>query len=382
MPPLLPPPAKKRFLRLALSASVFLAIAGLLFAQTSPAQESRNLAAEWPAWISGEFAFFRDYTFVEPAWTGVLFYNEGTWAAQVFFPESQKRITSFFTTESEGGTLVLTGQRNDPNLQPDDVPHVNYLMQILPVLWEARHGVETQGAEVRASEQSLFPPGASLEGNTSLFGGRCEFVFSPEIPLFSLSRVNDSAGRTVFAFESAGLVTQESSDAFFYFEPVPQEARQKLAEIHRPKGGQQGQRNSRRQATSANAETAEEIITVAQNFFLVGDTASVLVGSGETGDLSSEAFYAIIAKNFLLSGDASVLPVPETFACSSGAGGVWFDQILYMKDEKTPMRKRMLLRADFAAGKYSFAELSCFESSFEENKVYLERIVASLLPKE
>ena len=342
------------------------------------AQSGRGAAAEWPARVSGEFAFYRDYTFNDPAWTGVLFYDEGTWAVQVFFPESGKRVTSFFTAKGEGDTLVLTGQRNDPNLQEEDVPLVNYLMQILPLLWEARRDVEAQGALTPASPQggaeSLFPHGASLQKSASLFGGKCEFAFSPEIPLFSLKSVSDFAGRAVFAFESAGLITADDSSAFFAFEPVPQEAKRRLAETRKSP-------SSRSSSPSASGQAAsEEILAVSPNFFLVGNTASVITGGGETAGLSPQAFYALAAKNFLLSGDASVLPVPETFARALGGNGVWLEQILYMKDEKELMRKRMLLQADFAAGKYSFAEVTCFESAFAENKERLEGIAESLLP--
>ncbi len=357
---------KRLFFHIA-SCALFLASAPLIFAQAGS-----NPASEWPTRASGEFAFYRDYTFTDPAWTGVLFYDEATWAVQVFFPGNGKRITAFFSTESKGSTITITGQRNDPNITDEDVPLVNYLMQIFPLLWEARAEVENKGATIRSS-QSLFPQGARLEKNTGLFGGKSEFVFSAELPLFGLKSVNNSSGRTVFAFESAGVISQENSDAFFKFEPVPQNAKRMLAET------QKSQRNSASRSQANNS--TEEIISVAPNFFLVGNTASVLTGSGEIRGLSDKAFYAFAAKNFLLSGDSSVLPVPGTFAHSSSKEGVWLDQVLYMKEEKKLMRKRMLIVADFKGGKYSFAEVSCFESEFAQNKARLESVAASLLTR-
>lgn len=373
----------KRLLPPALCAALLLA-GGVLFPQSS-AQAGGNPAAGWPARLSGEFAFYRDYTFADPAWTGVLFYDEGTWAAQVLFPESGKRVTSFFSAEAEGDRLVLTGQRNDPNLQNEDVPLVNYLMQILPLLWEARQAIETRGEAIPPStkkrEKSIFPPAVSLQRRAPLFGGDAEFVFSAELPLFGLKSVSDSGGRAVFAFESAGRISADDDSAFFAFEPVPQQARREIADARKDSGGKKGKRAARK-SRRGKAEAVEEIIAVAPNFFLAGDTAAIVTGAGDIGGLSPELFYALAAKNFLLSGDADVLPVPETFECVSDKGGVWLDQILYLKDEKTPMRKRMLLQADFAGGKYSFAEVSCFESAFEENKARVESVAASLLAGE
>ena len=330
-------------------------------------------AAEWPARVSGEFAFYRDYTFADPAWTGVLFYDKATWAVQVFFPDSKKRVTSFFSVKAEGDRLVLRGQRNDPNLQEEDVPLVNYLMQVLPLLWEARHDAQVQGvqASARRGEKGVFPPEVSLQKDTQLFGGAAAFAFAAQLPLFGLKSVSDAGGRTVFAFESGGRISADNSDAFFGFEPVPQAARQQLGSLQKKQGGKKARRGKQ--------QADEEIVPVAENFFLVGDEAAIITGGGDIGPLSNAAFYAFAAKNFLLSGDSSVLPVPQTFAHTSDKGNVWLDQVLYMKEEKTLMRKRMLIKADFKAGSYAFAEVTCFESAFEENKARLEKIAESLV---
>ena len=353
-----------RLLPLALCAAL-LSAGGVLFAQGGG-----GIAAEWPARISGEFAFYRDYTFADPAWTGLLFYDEATWAVQVFFPDSKKRVTSFFSVKAEGDSLVLRGQRNDPNLQNEDVPLVNYLMQILPLLWEARRDAETRGAAAQERAKSIFLPEVSLQKDTPLFGGAAVFAFSAQLPLFGLKSVRDAGGRDVFAFESGGRISADDASAFFSFEPVPQEAKRQLSETRRA-GGKKPNRNK--------AQAAEELVPVAENFFLVGETAAIATGEGSVGDLSERAFYAAVAKNFLLSMDADVLPVPQTFECAAEKGRAWLDQILYMKDGKALMRKRMLLKADFAGGKYSFAEITCFESAFKENRARLESIAEQLI---
>ena len=351
-----------------------LCVALLAFGSSLFAQSAGSIAAEWPARVSGEFAFYRDYTFADPAWTGVLFYDEETWAVQVFFPESGKRVASFFSVKAEGDKLSLTGQRNDPNLQNEDVPLVNYLMQVLPLLWEARHDVEIQGVEASAKrgKKSIFPPEVSLQKSAPLFGGEAEFAFAAQLPLFGLKSVTDAAGREVFAFESGGRISADNSDAFFAFEPVPQSARKSLAEL------QKGQGKKTKKPKRGKKEAAE-IVPVAENFFLVGDEAAIVTGSGNIGPLSEKGFYAAVAKNFLLSGGAGLLPVPQTFEWASEKRAVWLTQVLYTKDEKKLMRKRMLIKADFAGGKYSFAEVTCFESAFAQNKARFEEIAQELI---
>ena len=296
---------------------------------------------------------------------------------QVFFPESGKRVTSFFSVKAEGDKLTLTGQRNDPNLQEEDVPHVNYLMQVLPLLWEARREAESQGetalARGRRKQKDVLLPEASIKKSSPLFGGEAEFSFAAHLALFGLKSVKDAAGREVFSFESGGRISAESADAFFAFEPVPQEAKRQLAEMRKGRGAK------KKKAKRGKKEEDAELLPVAENFFLVGEIAAIVIGEGSVGPLSEAAFYSAAAKNFLLSGDADVLSVPETFERAAGKDGVWLSQALYMKEERTLMRKRMLIKADFAGGSYAFAEVTCFESAFEENKARLEEIAKSLI---
>ena len=157
-------------------------------------------AADFPQPVSGEFAFFRDYTFLEPTWIGILFYDTETWAARILTPGTGRRFTVFFTAEIHDGKMRLTGQRNDPNLQQEDVPLVNYLMQLLPFLWDERARAGNGGVSLPQSgiRGSFLPPTIRLESGTPFFGGKCTLTFAPEIPV----RVHHGQKRARDAFAS------------------------------------------------------------------------------------------------------------------------------------------------------------------------------------
>lgn len=331
-------------------------------------------AADFPQPVSGEFAFFRDYTFLEPTWIGILFYDTETWAARILTPGTGRRFTVFFTAEIHDGKMRLTGQRNDPNLQQEDVPLVNYLMQLLPFLWDERARAGNGGVSLPQSgiRGSFLPPTIRLESGTPFFGGKCTLTFAPEIPVFGLESIDDAGSRRIFQFESGGCISAESSTAFFDFAPVPQNARAAVREGNPAADGRDG-------GSAGTDGLLEPLVTVAPNFFLAGENASIVTGRGQTGGKSARPFFATLAKFFLLSEDVSVVPFPSSFSMEKHGNVFQLDQILWLREENEAVCKRMLVLPDFAAGEYRFAVISGFPQVFAGKQEELNRLALSLL---
>lgn len=324
---------------------------------------------------SGEFAFYRDYTFNEPTWIGILFYDENTWAAQTFAPGTGRRIIAFFKTEVSNGKLVLTGQKNDSNLQ-EDVPFVNYLMQIFPFLYESRLAAEKSGKPVAGSDtrngklsRGILPPDVETDSESVLFGGECRIRLAPEIPLFNVLLVKNSSGKKLFEFEYGGIISEESSAGFFNFEPVPASAKEKLAEI---KSGKQ----PRVDLTDA------KITTVTPNFFLLGDNALVLITTGQPmeGNSSPAKFFAEMAKGTIISPpNSSFISIPGNFTVEGTKDEIVLSQIFYEKENNEIIRDMKLVQPDFNSKEYTCAVISGFESGFYANEEKLKTLSRDLI---
>ena len=52
--------------------------------------------AVFPESLSGEFVFYRDYSWKEPTWTGFLKYDESTYAGMVVTPSTGTKVSILF----------------------------------------------------------------------------------------------------------------------------------------------------------------------------------------------------------------------------------------------------------------------------------------------
>lgn len=384
-----------------ITAAVMSAILAFALAASAPLYARENPAAPRPPrkgsdafrdfapMASGEFAFYRDYTFTEPTWTGILSYDENTWAAQTFAPGTGRRVTVFFTGEIQNGEFILTGQRNDSDFRQEDVPFINYLMQILPFLYNTRLTAEAAGGNAPeqnartaddARTSGFLPPRIQAAADSPLFGGKCEATFAPETPLFNVIHIKDASGKKVFEFEYGGIISKETSAGFFNFEPIPPEAKKQLAEIT-------AKRTPETDVTDVRAEQ------ISPNFFLVGETVFILTGSQKRGDDPPERFFARMAKETLLSPNALLIAMPGSFsaeetALKSEAGSenaakrkreIVLTQVFYEKESGEIIRDIRIIRADSASDEYAFAIVSGFEASVAERTESLKRLARKIL---
>ena len=157
-----------------------------LFAMEKPITESAQ------GTFSGDYVIYRDYSWKAPTWIGFLYYNDETYGAFIRTDESEKSrtVSILFSTKIEKGQLVLTGQQIISSLTPDDTLSVNYLMSLLPKLYELKSFPRTRSGKV--------PFGMTTERKRmEEFGGAVTLDFHSFIPLFHLKAINNAKKDTV-----------------------------------------------------------------------------------------------------------------------------------------------------------------------------------------
>ena len=65
--------------------------------------------------VSGEYVFYRDYSFKRDTYIGFLYYNETTYAARYYSPATEtlpaKNLEFLFTVDASKNALEMTGER-------------------------------------------------------------------------------------------------------------------------------------------------------------------------------------------------------------------------------------------------------------------------------
>ena len=224
--------------------------------------------------FSGDYVIYRDYSWKSPTWIGFLYYDDETYGAFITTPDKNSVVSILFSGKAEKGTLSLTGQQIISPITPDDTLAVNYLMTLLPKLYELRR-FPRSSKEPYAKE--------SAETTIEEFGGSVTLQFSSFVPVFHLNAMTGAKQEVILELIELGSIKNSSESAFYSYTPTD------------PK---QGNNTFKRDKTAKKETTKVADIAlhldsqwkkIADNSFLCGNTAFLTVSTltlppAETGN--------------------------------------------------------------------------------------------------
>lgn len=160
--------------------------------------------------LSGDYVIYRDYSWKTPTWFGFLYYDDETYGAFIYSPEKNSTVSILFSGQVKNGTLILTGQQIISPITPDDTLAVNYLMNLLPKLYE-----------LRTMPHSNTAPFGTADVHTQMeeFGGAVDLRFQSFIPLFHLATMTGTKKETILEFAETGSIKENGETAFYGFTP-------------------------------------------------------------------------------------------------------------------------------------------------------------------
>ncbi len=239
------------------------------------AREGRagDRADAFPEAASGEYAVYRDKSWKEPTWIGFLQYDGNTWGTVIVSPDSGVRVSILFSGEPLDGKLVLVGQRILTEPGKDDIVYVNYLMRMLPAMFEWREAARSAGKAVdrkKTGRSPLLPRAVRLTREDASFGGAVSLTYEAEVPAFNLRSLSGKAG-AILELARSGRVSAGGDDAFFSFSPrsEPRPAAAFTAK--------RGLESDVKTVDGVDLRLDEQWSMVADNTFFLGGTAMIVV---------------------------------------------------------------------------------------------------------
>ena len=161
--------------------------------------------------FSGDYVVYRDYSWKTPTWVGFLYYDDETYGVFIHTPDKKSTISILFSGKAEGTKLNLTGQQIISPITPDDTFAVNYLMTLLPKLYELRTYPRPNNEIFGAS---------TVKTHIEEFGGAVELRFQSFIPLFHLTTITGAKKETILELTEIGTIQGSSEAAFYGYSPV------------------------------------------------------------------------------------------------------------------------------------------------------------------
>ena len=173
---------------------------------------------------SGEYVFYRDFTFAQETYLGFLYYDEGTIGVR-YFSKGKSDIQILFSLDTSKDFVELTGERIISQITPEDVEIVNYIHDMIYEFSSRRKKIQSEFDLLKNNSSSVTKQIVSTQ-DFQQFGGQVQLVFDGTIPVFNLDSISDFSGKMLLQAVTMGTLVDSADTSFEFFagfENLPQE---------------------------------------------------------------------------------------------------------------------------------------------------------------
>ncbi|NLM01014.1 MAG: hypothetical protein GX220_06120 [Treponema sp.] len=316
---------------------------------------------------SGQYVYYRDFTYIDETYIGFLQYDEATYSARYFAPKTNKGpVTAeiLFTIDASKDYFELTGEKILAKPADGDVAPLNYLHELL---YEFNSRRKKAGYLDLSNTQKIvqdFPH----------FGGEVIISYDFYIPLFNLTSIHSSEGKMLFQAVCINILTSNEDTSFSKFTGFSQP----------PKKA----KDSKKSATKMDKQWK----MAAENMWLLGDNAFIFtsdteipinatmqknIESNEIQFSSINAVLEYFTRTNLHTSVGSYNYLPETkISKTNNSLIVESLQFNILKNTWTVDIKIIKHKKDSI---FSFSGITVFYDFFYKNKKYFTDIIAKFL---
>lgn len=327
---------------------------------------------------SGEYVYYRDFTFERESYIGFLTYDPQTYSARYFAPAEenskapQKEIQIFFTINPDANHLELTGEKvlNIQFLSEDDLKIVNYIHDLLYEFCTRRIKLVENNVLSGTQDELKFSGKIASDEDFAQFGGSTQISWNTIIPLFNIESIfNHDDADIVFSVVTIGRISSTDDKSFENFKGFPENFK---AKTHKAKISKKAENLAVKNKVTGNSYSVHsDWKQAAENMFTLGNFAVLFETS------ISEKNLNFIKRQFLLSTTENYLDFSKmkfknnTFKANYYNFQTGNVTTTFKKFEKNPK-----------TGQTAYFSLSAFNDVYKKNSKYFDKITESFSTKE
>lgn len=342
---------------------------------------------------SGEYVFYRDNSFKRESYIGFLYYDESTYEARYFAPQSKtdsgeilpaKNLQILFSVNPAASYFELTGERFVTPPLEEDTQIINYIHDLLYEITARRIKLGTLDfIDYSKSKVDFLSEGKIFRDDYAQFGGNVTMIFDSIVPIFNLKKIIDYAGNELFVVCTIGRLASSQDKSFAEF--VPPSAMKNYSEKDKKiksagtmqieHTAQLNEKQKFRQEVSADKNWQAQ----SENMWTFGDNAFIfLSGFAFPKEISQQG------KNFVAA------QIMRRYCASNGyAYSDWGALSVYVDDAKikinantyNPKTGRNLVDiktfGQAAENFYGCFSFTAFTDGYKKNRGYYDKIIKS-----
>ena len=168
---------------------------------------------------SGEYVYYRDYSFARESYIGILCYDEASYQIRYYAPASRElalpetNLALLFSVNPESDFFDMTGENIITEVDPygDDVDILNYMHDLLYEFSSRRIKLDNLAGSEIFTKQDF-----------EQFGGKVTMCFDSMIPLFNLKQILGPDNELAFSCVTFGRILDGQDTSFDDFKGLIQ----------------------------------------------------------------------------------------------------------------------------------------------------------------
>ena len=337
---------------------------------------------------SGEYVYYRDFSFNRESYIGFLYYDDSTYEARYYAPQKENlpaaNIDILFSAQQKNGRLEMTGERFVIPPRQEDAEIVNYIHDLVYELSGRRYKLpEPPLVDYAKTSAPFTQAGIVVSDNYEQFGGPVQMIYDAAIPIFNLKKIIDYSGRDVLVTATIGRLENSKDKSFAEFVPLAEaekDGKDKGAQVKNAKKEKMQSRVEigKNSALLQSADADKNWSLAGQNVWTLGDSAilSMQTMGLPQGDALGQSKTAARLLRFLASSKNGAYC--DWANLDVHAAGSWLKIIAptYNPKSKKFITDIKLMRAA-APNLCGCLSLAVYSDSYMANRGYFDKIAKS-----
>lgn len=312
---------------------------------------------------SGEYVYYRDYTFKTDSIIGFIYYDEGTYGVRYYAPENEKTRTPakdimiYVTVDRNADKMILTGESIKGASDAVDADLINYLHDLLYELNSRRQKIDmASSSKVKVEDDYVY------------FGGKVQMLYNPLVPMFNLESISDAGGSPLFVVETTGIVTSNGDTSFADYKGI----------TGLPKDKKRHYKKTAAEPFEISFGTQKMTIdstwkTAMENMWLLDDYAILSITEMNVpGDMKEKA-PAVLARRYSLS-TAQTYSLWNHSKIVMGENSTFVMTVTWQPDADNVTRSFKIVTRK-SDGACALMTLTVFDSVYQKNRQYFDGII-------
>lgn len=332
---------------------------------------------------SGEYVYYRDFTFAKETYIGFLYYSEDSIGVRCF-SNGNFDVTILFSMDKSKDYIELTGERIVTQVTQNEVEVVNYIHDMIYELASRRKKVQNEFLALNEQKTSLTKQFV-VDQDFVQFGGQVQLVFDGSIPLFNLESITDFSGKKLLQAVTMGTLSDNADTSFekftgFEYSPL-------VKEVVKNKKLSRKEQKLFEETKQVYDSSWQKVDSMPGEFKTLGDVAlywefPLEIVRDTSKNESSKQVFDYFSRNNRLSANGTYVYLPEssvTVKKTESGKQIQVSKMMIYNPEgkKYSLNYKILVESN---GFYKMINFTAYESWLmgNQNQYYVDYIINSI----